>query len=172
MQNISVKELHEILSRKEKGNIIVIDVQTKEEYAAGSIAGVINMPLDEIGQHGDELKRYDTVYIHCQSGKRSLRACEELESLGLPAVVNVEGGIAEWERSGFEVCRSKGCRMPIMQQVMLLAGTLILSGFGLAFLVHPYFLALPVIVGTGLTFSGVTGICFMMMALQRMPWNR
>jgi rhodanese-related sulfurtransferase len=171
MKEISVQELREILAKKEK-HVAVIDVRTNEEHGAARIGGVENRPLDEIEKHADELRKFDTVYIHCQSGHRSGQACQRLEALGLANAVNVRGGIGEWERAGFEVCRGKGCRMPIMQQVLLSAGTLILSGFLLAILVHPYFLALPLIVGMGLTFAGATGKCFMMMALLRMPWNK
>lgn len=172
MKNISTKELREILARKEKGNAIVIDVRTKEEHEAGRIADVVNMPLDEIEQRAEELKKYETVYVHCQSGARSSQACAKLETLGLTNLMNVEGGLSEWERLGFAVCRTKHCRMPLMQQVLLTAGVFILLGFLLATLIHPYFLALPVVVGMGLTFAGATGKCFMMMVLVRMPWNK
>lgn len=172
MREISVQELREVLAKKEKENALVIDVRTPAEHRAVSISQVVNMPLDEIEKHAEELRKYDAIYIHCQSGNRSQQACRRLETLGLANLTNVQGGIGEWERAGFEVCRGKGCRMPIMQQVLLSAGSLILAGFVLAFLAHPYFLALPLIVGAGLTFAGATGRCFLMMALLKMPWNR
>lgn len=171
MKEISVQELRDILEKKEKENIVVIDVRTPQEHSAARISGVENKPLDDIEKHADELRKFDMVYVHCQSGNRSGQACKRLEALGLANLVNVRGGIGEWEQSGFSVCPAKGCRMPIMQQVLLSAGSLILSGFVLAFLLHPYFLALPLIVGAGLTFAGATGKCFMMMALLKMPWN-
>lgn len=172
MKEISVQELREILAKKEKENILVIDVRTPAEHRARSISQVVNMPLGEIEQRAEELRKYDAVYVHCQSGNRSQQACRRLETLGLANLANVRGGIGEWERAGFAVCRGKGCRMPIMQQVLLSAGAIILSGFALAALAHPYFLVLPLIVGMGLTFAGATGRCFLMMALLKMPWNR
>jgi rhodanese-related sulfurtransferase len=173
MKNISVRELRDILNDKERdGNILVIDVRTPDEHRIGRIPQVVNMPLDEIVGKVEELKKYDRIYVHCQSGNRSQKACASLASLGLENAVNVEGGIGEWERLGFEVVRDGRSRMPLMRQVLLSAGLLILIGFALAFFVHPYFLGLPLFVGAGLTFAGATGHCLMAMLLAKMPWNR
>lgn len=172
MREISVQELREILAKKERGNVLVIDVRTSAEHRSANISDVTNIPLDEIEKHAADLRRYDAVYVHCASGNRSQQACRRLETLGLSNLTNVQGGIGEWESAGFEVCRGKRCRMPIMQQVLLTAGLMILSGFVLTFLIHPYFLLLPLIVGLGLSFAGATGKCFLMLALLRMPWNR
>lgn len=173
MKDISVQELREILEKDEKGNILVVDVRTPAEHRSGRIPKVVNMPLGEIEKHIDELRKYDAVYAHCQSGNRSGQACAKLGALGLENLVNVRGGIGEWERAGFDVSRgAAGCRIPIMQQMLLTAGLLILSGFALAWFLHPYFLVMPLIVGAGLTFAGVTGRCSMIFALSKMPWNR
>ncbi len=47
------------------------------------------------------------------------------------------------------------------------------SGFGfiLAWLVHPYFLALSAFVGAGLVFAGITDWCGMGLLLAKLPWN-
>ncbi|MEK9151479.1 MAG: rhodanese-like domain-containing protein [Patescibacteria group bacterium] len=176
MKEISVQELREVLEHGGQDNVLVIDVRTPAEHRSGRIPQVVNMPLDEIEKHADELRAYDAVYVHCKSGGRSGRACQKLGALGLENLTNVRGGIGEWERAGFEVSHdssdSSGCRVPIMQQMLLTAGLLILSGFALAWLVHPYFLVMPLVVGAGLTFAGVTGKCSMVFALSKMPWNR
>jgi rhodanese-related sulfurtransferase len=172
MKNVSVHELRDVLRGEDK-NVLVIDVRTPDEHRLGRIPRVVNMPLDEIEQKVDELKKYDTVYVHCQSGNRSQRACLSLASLGLENIVNVEGGIGEWERLGFEVVRDGNkTRMPLMRQVLLSAGLLILLGFALAWWAHPAFLGLPLLVGAGLTFAGATGHCLMAMLLAKMPWNK
>jgi rhodanese-related sulfurtransferase len=172
MKHISVHELKDVLNRKKGQDILVIDVRTPDEHRLGRIPQVVNMPLGEIEKRVEELKKYDAVYVHCQSGNRSQRACANLETLGLENAVNVQGGIGEWERLGFQVIRDGKSRMPLMRQVLLSAGLLILTGFVLAWSVHPYFLGLPLFVGAGLTFAGATGHCLMAMLLARCPWNR
>jgi rhodanese-related sulfurtransferase len=107
MKYISIQELQAVLETKERGNIVVIDVRTPEEYAAACIPGVVSMPLPEIAKHLEELKRYDTVYVHCQSGNRSQRACSSFEALGLENTINVTGGLNEWAKLGFEIIRGR-----------------------------------------------------------------
>lgn len=107
MKHISIQDLKVILETKERGNILVIDVRTQKEYNTVRIPGTVNMPLDEIEKHLEDLKRYDTVYIHCQSGNRSQRACAHLESLGLTNTINAMGGLTEWVKLGFEVVRGR-----------------------------------------------------------------
>jgi hypothetical protein len=58
------------------------------------------------------------------------------------------------------------------RQVRIAAGSLVLLGLVLGWLVHPYFLGLSAFVGAGLFFAGVTDTCGMGMLLARMPWNQ
>ena len=39
-------------------------------------------------------------------------------------------------------------------------------------LVSPWFLAVPLFVGSGLTFAGASGFCGLARLLGRAPWNR
>lgn len=174
MKSISIQELKELLDTKHLDHKIIIDVRTPGEHNAGHIPCAINMPLDDIEKQADVLRKYDVVYVHCQSGNRSGLACERLETLGLGNLVSVDGGMNEWEEDGFTVARGSDvkCRLPIMRQVLLAAGTLILLGFLLALFSSAYFLAIPVFVGCGLALAGLTGWCPMMAILTRMPWNK
>ena len=56
-------------------------------------------------------------------------------------------------------------------QVRIAAGSLVLLGVLLGWLVHPVLLGLAGFVGAGLVFAGVTDTCGMGMLLARMPWN-
>lgn len=107
MKHISVQELKEILNQQERGNSLVIDVRTAEEHAAVRIPQVVSMPLSEIEHKIEDLRKYETVYIHCQSGHRSQQACARLESLGLTNLVDVTGGIGAWEKLGLAVMRGR-----------------------------------------------------------------
>ncbi|MBI5077962.1 MAG: rhodanese-like domain-containing protein [Candidatus Yonathbacteria bacterium] len=169
MKNIDPKKLNELL-RDRNHNEVLVDVREPSEYKDAAIPGAENIPLGEIGSAAGRLKKYETVYVNCGSGARSKKACEILEASGIN-VVNLEGGLAAWLHSGFAV-RGKGDRMPIIRQVMLTAGLLVLVGVMLALFVHPYFLVISVVVGAGLTFSGASGYCLMANFLEMMPWNK
>lgn len=87
----------------------LLDVRTPEEYVAGHIAGAININVqsDDFSEMAlNELSKDSTVYVYCRSGRRSLTAAEILAKLGYK-VVNLKGGIIDWEENGFPVIDSK-----------------------------------------------------------------
>ncbi len=172
MKHISVQAFKEVVTAEDKNpSVDFINVCTPAEYKEKHIPGVRNVPLDELEDHLDELKAKQTVYIHCRSGNRGRKAIEKLQELGVTSeLVNVEGGLMAWGEAGYQT-NSLVQRMPIMQQTLLVAGSLILTGYVLS-LMNPNFIYLSVFVGAGLTFAGLTGWCGMSQVLSRMPWNR
>jgi rhodanese-related sulfurtransferase len=175
MKHISINSFKEVLlAEKSNESIDFINVCTPAEYKEQHIKGVRSVPLDTIAAHVDEFKNKKTIYVHCRSGNRSKRAIETLTSLGVQAeLVNVEGGITAWQASGLETHSLLGSkRMPVMQQVLLTAGVLVLTGFMLSKIGNPSWIYLSVFVGVGLTFSGATGWCGMAYVLSKMPWNK
>lgn len=84
----------------------LIDVREPDEYAAGHIPGAVNIPLSELPSRVNDCLVSSVVRVVCQSGGRSMRACEFLsqqaESEGA-TFVNVAGGTKAWIAEGFEV---------------------------------------------------------------------
>jgi hypothetical protein len=62
--------------------------------------------------------------------------------------------------------------LPLIRQVQIGAGTLVVLGVALGYLVSPWFFLLSGFVGAGLLQAGLTGWCGMANLLQVMPWNR
>jgi len=108
------------------------------------------------------------VLLCAGGGGRSVKVCEQFADAKL---TNVEGGMKRWKEEGFPVSADKKV-VSLDRQVRMAAGTLIVFGTALAFLVHPYFMALPAFVGGGLFYAGATDSCGMAMLLTKMPWNR
>jgi rhodanese-related sulfurtransferase len=173
MKEISIHTFKEILeTEKSNSTVDFINVCTPAEYREKHIPGVRSVPLDTLTSHLNEFKDKKTIYIHCRSGRRGRSAIEKLKELGVTAeLVNVEGGILAWDEAGFHTL-SLTKRIPIMQQVMLTAGVIILVSHALAQISHPSFVYLSLFVGAGLTLSGLTGWCGMAYLLSRMPWNK
>lgn len=84
----------------------LIDVREPEEFEAGRVPWAVNIPLSELVERLDEVPADETVYVICQAGGRSARACEYLAREGRE-VVNVEGGTGEWIAEGNEVARDE-----------------------------------------------------------------
>lgn len=68
---------------KEKGNYIIVDVRTKEEYDDGHVVGAINVPYDEILDAS--LDKDKTIVVYCRSGRRSGIAYDTLVNNGYDA---------------------------------------------------------------------------------------
>jgi phage shock protein E len=67
----------------------IIDVRTRAEFSGGHVNGSINIPLQEITNHIDEIKGMEEPIIFCcASGGRSGQATQYFKSLG----VNCENG--------------------------------------------------------------------------------
>ena len=59
---------------------VVVDVRTPEEYNRGNVADSINIPLDEIEDHADKLKKMNVpIVLCCASGMRSGSAASILK---------------------------------------------------------------------------------------------
>lgn len=74
-----------------KADALLLDVRSEREYAAGHIAGAINLPLDGLRQTAGQLPRDKKLYIYCHSGLRSYIACRILGQLGWECY-NLSGG--------------------------------------------------------------------------------
>lgn len=84
--------LDELMSLPRDKSVTLLDVRTKEEFdRSGHIDGFINIPVDELREHADELDPSKPVYLICQSGLRSYIALRILSGLGFDCY-NFAGG--------------------------------------------------------------------------------
>lgn len=91
-----------------------VDVRSSLEFAAGHPAGAINVPLLESDEDTGQLMPNPdfvrvmkatfaadaTLLIGCQSGTRSARAAQILETFGFTSLANVEAGYQGWTSAG------------------------------------------------------------------------
>jgi rhodanese-related sulfurtransferase len=151
-------------------HITVIDVREPMEYVGGHIPGSVNIPLAQ-------LSRVDLppgpLALVCQSGKRSTQGLNQLRRRGHDQpVVDLAGGLPAWQQAGYPIRKLAKAPLPLMRQVQIAAGSLVLLGVILSQLVAPGWIWLAGFVGAGLTFAGLSGFCGMARLLALMPWNR
>lgn len=150
----------------------LIDIRDADEYAREHIPVAQSVPLDTLPA-GLKAGAGDTIIFHCQSGARTSGNADRLARAAAPAQAFViEGGIQGWKQAGLETVEDRSQPLPLMRQVQIAAGLLILCGVVLGYSVSGGFFLLSGFVGAGLLFAGVTGFCGMARLLRVMPWNR
>lgn len=162
---------HNPASRK----IDLIDVRTPVEFREVHVDGARNIPLDTLDPAAIMSARNgsagEPLYFICQAGGRSQKACEKFQAAGYSNVVSVEGGTKACENVGLPLVRGQKA-ISLERQVRITAGSIVLVGVILGFLVHPVFFGLSGFIGAGLVFAGITDTCGMGMMLAKMPWNQ
>ena len=88
-----VKQFHwdQVAALPRDGSVTLLDVRNPGEYARGHIDGAVNIALDGIRGHLDELDKSKPVYVNCFSGMRSYIACRILSGSGFDCY-NLSGG--------------------------------------------------------------------------------
>jgi phage shock protein E len=71
-----------------KNGAVIVDVRSKGEFASGHVKGSINIPLEQISNNVNNLKKHNHVIVCCRSGNRSGMAKRMLQSKGLSNVTN------------------------------------------------------------------------------------
>ncbi len=96
--NITVKELKNQI--KENPNLIILDVRNQDELKGplGKIDGVINIPVQDLGNRIAELDKYKDkeIAVICRTGHRSSIGTKILLKNGFKKVENVEGGMTAY----------------------------------------------------------------------------
>jgi rhodanese-related sulfurtransferase len=172
LKTIAPGELHTRILADD--SLELLDVRTPPEYVRAHVPGSGLIPLNTLDA-GAFLKQHQPgkpLYVLCQGGARARKAIEKLERAGCNDCVLVEGGTQAWIDAGLPVNRGVSNVLPIMRQVQITVGLISSLGALLALLVNPLFAVVPLAMGCGLLFAGLTGTCGMALLLARMPWNR
>lgn len=154
---------------------LLIDIRQSDEFRREHLPGAISLPLDALLNGAPIASQSPTqkVIFHCQSGKRTQQNADALvRAAGSAPVAILEGGLNSWKQANLPTVEDKRQPRPLMQQVQMVAGSLILLGVVLGYALHPGFFLLSGFVGAGLLFAGVSGWCGMALLLAKMPWNK
>ncbi len=94
-RSIPGEELYRRLATGEP--IVVLDVRTTPEFAAGHIPGSILVPMHELESRLHEVPNSGfPIAVVCEHGLRSASACRFLAEHGFGPLYNLEGGLDGW----------------------------------------------------------------------------
>ena len=82
---------HDVENLPRDGSVFLLDTRTKTEVMNGKIEGFVNIPLDSLREHLDEIPKDKPIYVNCFSGHRSYLACRILAGNGYDCY-NLAGG--------------------------------------------------------------------------------
>ena len=168
VQTITPVQLNEMLQNDE---VYLIDVRDTDEFAKEHIKGAKNIPLKILN-----LSQIDSagkkIVVQCRSGGRSDKAYLKLKGENPDLdVVSLKGGMLSWKDEKLPTI-IEDQPMSIMRQVQIVAGSVIVAGAVLSFTINPVFVVIPIFVGAGLVFAGITEWCGLANLLSILPWNK
>lgn len=151
---------------------VLIDIRESDEFAREHIPGAHHVPLSGFDA-ADFPRDHDKVAVFlCASGNRTREAAPRILSKGFQDVYQLSDGLSGWKRAGLDTFVNRKAPISIMRQVQITAGSLVVLGVLLGWLVAPGFYALSAFVGAGLAFAGLSGTCAMANLLSLLPYNR
>jgi len=200
MENCKTIQADKVTSLANDGAKI-LDVRTDMEHREAHLdCAHIHVPLDVLDAHkfmtDNNLSADSDVYILCRSGKRATAAAEMFQSAGYNNVHVIEGGIIACQNCGTSVrgttipepttsatttapasCCAPRAPAPyttisLERQVRIAAGLFVAIGSLLALTSSAVFAVIPLAVGCGLVFAGVTDRCGLALILTKAPWNK
>ncbi len=114
---IYFKEACELMAKNP--NLLLLDVRSPGEYAdtskyltsnIGRLKGAVNISIDSIDKHFNELKAYKdrTILVYCSHSQRSRRVSKFLADSGFKSIYSLNGGMTEVNRTADAVfpCKS------------------------------------------------------------------
>lgn len=91
----------ELLQRARAGDLVILDVRPRSEYAAGHLPGAISIPIDELADRLGELPDGTEVAAYCRGSYCVMAhdAVRILNTHGHPARRTADGAL-EWRSAG------------------------------------------------------------------------
>jgi glyoxylase-like metal-dependent hydrolase (beta-lactamase superfamily II)/rhodanese-related sulfurtransferase len=166
---VSPKQAYDKLK---ESNSVLLDVRTGQELSEMSVEleNVKHVPLQSLVSSVEYLSTDSSYYILCRSGHRATMAAMQLMQKGFTKLAVIEGGMTSWNKTKLPV-KKTDTTISLERQVRIIAGCLVLIG-SLLSLVSQWLIVIPLFVGSGLVFAGVTNNCLMALLLMKLPYNR
>ncbi|WP_457578102.1 rhodanese-like domain-containing protein [Desulfomarina sp.] len=106
--SISADQAKELLASRPPGEFTLLDVRQPGEYKEFHLPGALLIPLRELPDRIEELDRNRETIVYCRSGARSNAACQVLRGHSFPRVLNMAGGILQWQGHRVQGSSSQG----------------------------------------------------------------
>jgi rhodanese-related sulfurtransferase len=102
-EKLEVKTFQKELSASQ--NAVVLDVRSEGEFQGGHLAKALNMNYNA-PNFADNMNRLDkskTYFVYCAAGVRSARAAALMRDAGFKNVLEMKGGLNDWQANNLPV---------------------------------------------------------------------
>ena len=101
---IDATEAEKLIADKK---VVVLDVRTAAEFAAGHIGGATNLDFraKDFRAKVEALPKNQAYLVNCAAGVRSAKACEIMGELQFKTLFDLKGGMKAWEAAGKPVAK-------------------------------------------------------------------
>jgi phage shock protein E len=92
----------EFLDQISAAGVVLIDVRTPEEFAAGHLPNALNINVESADFESQvaALDKNTTYGVYCRSGNRSSVASDKMSELGFTSLINSSAGLDELVANG------------------------------------------------------------------------
>ncbi|MCF1428665.1 MAG: rhodanese-like domain-containing protein [Shewanella sp.] len=107
VKNIGNQELSILVNREDAK---VVDVRAKEEFKKGHIVDALNVPMADIKNNQlSVLEKFKStpIVLVCNTGMTSSQAAQLLAKQGFESLLNLKGGMSDWQAANLPVKKSK-----------------------------------------------------------------
>lgn len=84
----------------DRGEVLLVDVRERDEYAEERIRGAKLVPLSTFSPDQLAAEKGKPMVLQCLGGGRSARALSVLAQAGFERLHNLQGGIMAWKAAG------------------------------------------------------------------------
>ena len=102
----------DLLMKLGQSGVVLLAGRAPEEFAAGHIAGAVNIPHDQLANRASELPqdRNTEIAVYCRSGRRSALALDWLGTQGYQRLRHLDGDFLGWQAAGRPVATAPAAR--------------------------------------------------------------
>ncbi len=96
-EEITADQARNYIGTQTPGSLQLIDVRQPKEYETDHIPGAILIPLNDLPRRLGEIAADRNTTVYCRSGARSRAACQLLSEYKFKNVLNLQGGMLQWQ---------------------------------------------------------------------------
>ncbi|MCF6765845.1 rhodanese family protein [Thiotrichales bacterium 19S3-7] len=167
LNTISAAECASLIKRQKTK---LIDIRSPSEFNKEHIESAENIQKEQLSSLS--FSEQECIIFYCQAGIRTSQIKNQLLQLKAKTIVILDGGLNAWKKAGYHTKLDKKAPIPIMHQVQIIVGIMVLIGVILGFWLSAYFTLISAFFGLGLLFAGLSGFCGLAKLLMLLPYNQ